>query len=225
MKTSSQFGALCAIAIVSTSAHAANLMFEFSGETDASFGPVVRLSGSFLFDTNASTVIYPGTLNGISYIGQFDVTGGVSDFHAQLDEIWSLDSPVTSDIGAYLDCPPCDPSNPDMWLWDVFMSVDGNVDGSMIGIDFKYGKQNRQGTITTQEWMESLDPVAEFFLYDTTISFSAFIDVPNDPNYPQGWAGADVNVVVTAVPIPPAFYLFGSSLIGLVGIAKYKRPA
>jgi hypothetical protein len=33
------------------------------------------------------------------------------------------------------------------------------------------------------------------------------------------------NIVVSAVPVPAAFWLFGSGLIGLIGVARRKKAA
>ena len=46
--------------------------------------------------------------------------------------------------------------------------------------------------------------------------------------YPNGAPSASVwfdNVTVGAVPLPPALWLFGSGLLGLIGVARRKNAA
>ena len=201
--------------LTSMPANAAILKFEFSGDTNAYFGPVVTFSGSFLFDTQAPIVLYPGDINGTSYISRFYVSGGVFDFHAQLDGLWSLDEPITSDIGA--DLVHFDPG-----YYESFMGLHS----STIDIYFQTGFPNPPGAITTQQWMDSPDPVAEFFLYGGGNTYpEVYIDVPDNPDYPQGQTATSMFVRVTEVPIPQALSLFGSGLLGLISIARRKKAA
>jgi len=64
---------------------------------------------------------------------------------------------------------------------------------------------------------------------DATLIHSASI---NDTTYTSGKFGFYTqsqdgvtfsNLMITAVPIPPAIWLFGSGLIGLIGIAKRRK--
>jgi len=154
--------ALCAsvLSLASVSADAAILKFYISG-VSVGDGPLLYLHGSFLFDTSTplSELVSSPPIDGISYIQRFQVMGGVSDFYAQIEGVsgvvWSLDSPVASAIGA-----------------DVFITVAGSETfmsfqdamGGEIRIYFSDGKPGPDWVITTQEWMESPDPVAKFFL-------------------------------------------------------------
>ena len=46
--------------------------------------------------------------------------------------------------------------------------------------------------------------------------------LPDAPFEPDGYLGLDLRLELTAVPVPAAAWLFGSGLLGLVGVARRK---
>jgi len=219
MKKSRMLGVVCIVASIFTSisANAAILKFDFSGLSDAYFGPVVSLSGSFLFDTGAPLTEYsPITLGGISYVGRFVIEGGVSIVQAQLDGLWSLDNPVNSYISA---------ERTGAGIYDGFISLDDGTNSFY----FYFIHLSLNGDRTTQEWMNSSDPVAQFFsdsIAHTAVSNSLFsANVANNPDYPYGYASGAGSIYLNTVPITPASWLFCTGLFGLIGITRRKQVA
>jgi hypothetical protein len=78
-------------------------------------------------------------------------------------------------------------------------------------------------TVGGQTIWEPIDSVGTFTgtVVATDISGLVF----NFLNPYLGRAEIDFVSVVIATPIPPALYLFGSGLLGLIGIAKRKKAA
>ena len=68
--------------------------------------------------------------------------------------------------------------------------------------------------ITTDDWMT--------FTWTTTLD-AGFLDVGLRNTLADTYSIAYDNFTITAVPVPAAVWLFGSGLIGLVGIARRKK--
>ena len=79
----------------------------------------------------------------------------------------------------------------------------------------------------------SLNFTSDFYLEDGLAPLPATIDYSQaiatywgggfDPDGPTKYAVSSWTMTVTPVPIPPALYLFGSGLLGLVAIARRKQ--
>jgi len=89
--------------------------------------------------------------------------------------------------------------------------------------DFRLEDINIFSDMTMQDWMDSPDPLADYFLNSPTTIAQATVPILGDPNYPFEIVGGFVTVNISSyVPIPPAVWLFGSGLLGLIGIARKK---
>ena len=186
------------------SANAEILKFEFSGESASYFGPEVTLSGSFLLDTSAGTIDY---LEWNPNLIGFRLSGGTSNLHAQLGDLWEINHEGAID-GSFR------------------AEIDGTNEihahiGDMIGFDD--GQPAGDLDITMEEWNGYDDPLAWYFLEHAPIRGVYWRAETNDlAEYPMGHTQGILTMNVSQVPIPAAGWLFGSTLIGLAGLKRKK---
>lgn len=83
-------------------------------------------------------------------------------------------------------------------------------------------------TAVNIEDCKGVNPSGGLPLFDDGIAGSPMIDGPfpgMNINIDIGSGNSMVVIGISAVPVPPALWLFGSGLLGLVGIAKRKKAA
>ena len=187
-------------------ASAAILKFEFSGTSNGHFGPVEELSGHFLFDT--STPLSNLTLGSDGSVA-FQLSGGMSDFHARLGNIWSadVDGPAGGGVNAYLD-------------------ATDEVNFSAGPLDFfDLFPQGPGVNPNKEQWLSSADPLADFFLGNGAVMNGCCFGIgyPISEDYPRGFIYGSASVTVSAIPIPAAGWLFMSALMGLTGKKRLFR--
>ena len=141
------------------------------------FGPVAPLSGSYSFDTLASPQATFGVLSdGVSYVNHFVVRGGVSDLHTQLGSVWSLDVPASSGVVAGVYAGSSAPGG--YWLdWGM---------GNGLNPTSMFIHSTATPAITQQQWVNSPDPVADFFRRNSAFRIDWTVTSITDPNYPRG---------------------------------------
>ncbi len=84
------------------------------------------------------------------------------------------------------------------------------------------------GDVTDGDFANELDGLLTGNLiagHDYVLSFDSFINAHDGLNEYESIASASGNVTlsITAVPLPAAVWLFGSGLIGLIGVARRKK--
>jgi choice-of-anchor C domain-containing protein len=65
-------------------------------------------------------------------------------------------------------------------------------------------------------------PMSWLFVADDSSATLQFLSLTTTI---QGWGPALDNVSVNPVPVPPAVWLFGSGVLGMIGIARRKKAA
>jgi len=228
MKKSRAFASMCvsALLLVSTPGQAAILQFDISGDSSSQFGAAQTLTGSFLFDTSTPlsgfiTVDNSGTV----LVSSFIVDGGISGFHTELDGGWSLD---TSGTTAPYSTSSSAGSTP-IGSQETTGSIDnGSWEGyfGISGMDSSFFLQNLMAfpdsSITNDEWMNSTDPVADFFLTRNALHGSWTV---TNPDGSKILIAGLANVTVSAVPVPATSWLFCSGLLGFLGVARRTNRA
>jgi len=91
----------------------------------------------------------------------------------------------------------------------------GNIGANLLSLG------SVEGTIGSQSEQLILDPGIYYFRSILGARSSATFGAPLNSSLASG----GVSLVVTAVPIPTAVWLFGSGLLGLVGMARRKKAA
>ncbi len=193
--------------LVSLSANATILKFTFNGTTEGFFGPVKQLSGSFLLDTSAITsLVMQPTDDGFgNIIPGFTFTGSVYNASLQLGDAWSLNGAATYNFES---------QGP---VQELFTNNDG-IGG--LHLHDMHGSGRR---ITLEEWNNSSDPIADYFMYfGNHFDLPFFIDGLDNSVYLSGSAGGNGELFISQVPVPAATWSFGSALIGLIGIKRKK---
>jgi len=192
------------------SVNAALIQFEFSGESDEYFGPVTTLTMSFLLDSKAATVTYL-TTDSEDNLSRISIAGGVSNFSLNLEGVIAGSPEVQSGMGGQFLLPG---ESPAIEAWLSF-STQAN------SIYFNDWRRDA-AALTLEDWNNSADPIADFWLNDPTGGGFWLMPVHNQ-NYhldKVGGFGYYTITDVTPVPVPATAWLFGSALIGLFG---YKR--
>jgi hypothetical protein len=116
--------------------------------------------------------------------------------------------------------------------WDAKSEVltDGvGVVIRMFGANGELAEFRDPTAVVTSEWQGFTAPIEESSwillsgTWDGLISNVTTLDLSLDIVPVLGQDGAVDNFTLTAVPVPPAVWLFGSGLLGLVGMARRKR--
>ena len=227
------FGVLTSVSAVSSEASlssSALLAFDSGVPIYDSFGNLIDMQGSyFSVDTNGdgvftvyeSIAISPGTDGGL-FLGQAQLASIPSTSTLDGTEIALFDSPwlFLGQYGAHQSTSPVtifsDDGNGNVLLdfsgWSVTWNGLPNINLGGDSVNF-----SDTGLATVTCTLDCSDG-------DTfTLDYSAHVPL-DDPN---GFAGVPWSMhlegTVSAVPVPAAVWLFGSGLIGLIGIARRKK--
>lgn len=227
------FGILTSISAVSSEAalsSSALLTFDSGVRILDTIGNVIEIQGSyFSVDTNAdgiftafeSITMSPGTDGGL-LLGQAQLASIPSTFTLDGTEIAPFDSPwlFLGQYGAHQSNSPVtissDDGNGNVQLdfsgWGATWNGIPNIN---LGGDTVTFSDTGLATVTC-----ALDcSVGDTF----TLDYSAHVPLSDTSGFGGVYWGMHLEGVVSAVPVPAAVWLFGSGLIGLIGIARRKK--
>ena len=94
---------------------------------------------------------------------------------------------------------------PEAGLWEIASSTGATRDLSTVGTE----------TFSGPDWQN----ITAFTIRSTIIPLPGAVQVGSLKEIQVD------NITVEAVPIPPAFYLFGSGLLGLIGLSRGRKAA
>lgn len=104
--------------------------------------------------------------------------------------------------------------------WDFYTTIDANSKITIQGTDYFVGIHDAPGS----DFVFQIGPGAN----DKTLAYggSVWLDVFEATGAPlyNGASHWDINMELTAVPLPAAVWLFGAGLVGLVSVAR-RKPA
>jgi hypothetical protein len=213
MNMSRLFGAIfaCVAVLISTSPYASIIIYDFTGTvTDA--GEIAGVSaslddtiiGEFAYDTSTSDS-NPGDTTSGEYLHpaitpplKITLPSGSITF----DSFTSVFVTVATDISIAAGAP------------------DPTVSGNNLDHDITFSLKSTSTALATDALPTNID-LNDFD--SATGAFSSF-SLDNGPAGDPIFYSIDA-LSVRAVPIPAAVWLFGSGLLGLVGIARHKKAA
>ncbi len=216
-KKASLFCALCLCLIFAFEAQATLIVDTGAAATDTSgvaLGQIQSLAGQFTI-SNSYTVSavegwfgasYDGTLTAAIYS---DVGTGIPDSEL-FSQQFLLDTPSSS--------PPLQNIMND---WDGAYGLNWSLSAGTYWLVFKAtsvdtGEGWMPGSAGTLDGIGAPNPLATYaFLVASPFGTGAWKSHP----------GMGLGMRISAVPIPATVWLFGSGLLGLVGMARYKKTA
>lgn len=227
------FGVLTSISAVSAEAalsSSALLAFDSGVPVYDIFGNLIDMQGSYYsVDTDGdgafavfeSIAISPGTDGGL-LLGQAQLASIPSTFTLDGTEIAPFDSPwlFLGQYGAHQSISPVtissDDGNGNVQLdfsgWGATWNGIPNINLGGDSINFS---DTGLATITC-----ALDcSYGDSF----TLDYSAHVPLSDQTGFAGVYWGMHLEGVVSAVPVPAAVWLFGSGLLGLVGVARRKK--
>lgn len=144
------------------------------------------------------------------------VTGGPT----LLSATFSNGNPAGQSYAPSPGAPSCNTGYNAVYPAGTYNPMTGAAECYSLGYTFTDPVNNRP-----EEWMDSVYNLSFTFAHNTSDLVLNFSASGLQGLADESWGLDNVQVAVAPVPVPPAVWLFGSGLLGLVGIARRKARA